>query len=163
MTRRNFLVGTLTALLFGSACARAGDDKAASGIEPVRKSDEEWRKLLTPEQYAVLRHEATEPPGSSPLNGEKRDGTYVCAGCDLDLFTSKMKFESGTGWPSFFTTIPGHVVTKTDYKIVVPRTEYHCARCGGHQGHVFDDGPQPTGQRWCNNGVALKFVPGKVA
>ena len=162
MTRRSFLVGSLGALLLGSACAKAEEkEKLPAGIEPVRYSDEEWRKRLTAEQYAVLRHEATEPPGSSPLNDEKREGTYVCAGCELDLFTSKMKFDSGTGWPSFFTTIAGHVGKKTDYKIVVPRTEYHCIRCGGHQGHVFDDGPPPTGERWCNNGVALKFVPAK--
>ena len=130
---------------------------------PVTKTDEEWRKILTPEQFAVLREEATEPPGSSPLDHEKREGTFVCAGCELALFTSKMKFDSGTGWPSFFTTIPGHVGTKQDFALLMPRTEYHCVRCGGHQGHVFDDGPQPTGQRWCNNGVALKFVPGKVS
>ena len=164
MTRRNFLVGTLTALVFGgAACSRAEDPKTASGIEPVKKTDDEWRKQLSPESYAVLRHEATEPPGSSPLNDEHREGTFVCAGCELTLFTSKMKFDSGTGWPSFFTKIEGHLVTQKDYRMIVPRTEYHCARCGGHQGHVFDDGPPPTGERWCNNGVALKFVPGKVA
>ena len=164
MTRRNFVVGSLAALLFGaSAKAEESTDKLPPGLSPVKHTDEEWRKLLSPEQYAVLRHEATEPPGSSPLNAEHREGTFVCAGCDLDLFTSKMKFESGTGWPSFFTTIPGHVGTKTDYKILLPRTEYHCVRCGGHQGHVFDDGPPPTGKRFCNNGVALKFVAGKVA
>ena len=162
MTRRSFLIGSLGALLFGSGCTKADEkEKLPAGIEPVRYSDEEWRKRLTAEQYAVLRHEATEPPGSSPLNDEKREGTYVCAGCDLDLFTSKMKFDSGTGWPSFFTTIPDHLGKKTDYKMVVPRTEYHCIRCGGHQGHLFDDGPPPTGERWCNNGVALKFVPAK--
>ena len=130
---------------------------------PVAKTEEEWRKILTQEQFAVLRQAATEPPGSSPLDHEQREGTFVCAGCELALFTSKMKFDSGTGWPSFFTTIQGHVGTKRDFAIIVPRTEYHCIRCGGHQGHVFNDGPPPTGQRWCNNGVALQFVPEKVS
>ena len=162
MKRRSFIVGALATLLFGARRGRA-EDKLPAGIQPVTHSEEEWRKILTPEQFAVLREEATEPPGSSPLDHEKREGTFVCAACELALFTSKMKFDSGTGWPSFFTTIEGHVGTKRDFALIVPRTEYHCVRCGGHQGHVFDDGPPPTGQRWCNNGVALKFVPGKVS
>jgi len=128
-------------------------------IEKIVKSDAEWKKLLTAAQYDILRREGTEPPFSSPLNDEKRQGQYVCAGCDLPLFTSDMKFDSGTGWPSFYTALPGAVETKTDFKLIYPRKEYHCARCGGHQGHVFNDGPQPTGQRWCNNGLALKFIP----
>lgn len=122
-------------------------------------SDDEWRKRLDPEAYQVLRHEGTEYAGTSPLNEEKRSGTYVCAGCDTPLFKSEMKFNSGTGWPSFFTTLPGAFETSTDHKLLMPRTEYHCARCGGHHGHVFKDGPQPTGLRYCNNGVALKFIP----
>ena len=122
-------------------------------------SDDEWRKRLDPEAYQVLRHEGTEYAGTSPLNEEKRSGTYVCAGCDTRLFKSAMKFNSGTGWPSFFTTLPGAFETSTDHKLLMPRTEYHCARCGGHHGHVFKDGPQPTGLRYCNNGVALKFIP----
>ncbi|MCU0805177.1 MAG: peptide-methionine (R)-S-oxide reductase MsrB [Burkholderiales bacterium] len=127
--------------------------------QPMALSRDEWRKRLPPEAFDVLRQEGTERAGTSPLNREKREGVFVCAGCGLPLFTSAMKFESGTGWPSFFTTIPGAFKTKRDFKLFLPRTEYHCARCGGHHGHVFDDGPAPTGQRWCNNGVALKFVP----
>jgi len=126
--------------------------------EPV-KTDAQWRQQLTPEQYQVLRHEGTERPFSSPLNDEKRKGRFVCAGCGQALFTTDMKFDSGTGWPSFFTTLPGAFETRRDFRLVWPRTEYHCSRCGGHHGHVFDDGPPPTGRRYCNNGVALKFVP----
>jgi len=127
--------------------------------EPVKLTKDEWRKRLAPAAYNVLREEGTERAGSSPLDREKRAGVFVCAGCDLPVFTSEMKFDSGTGWPSFFTHIPGVFQTKTDFKILYPRTEYHCAKCGGHHGHVFDDGPPPTGKRFCNNGLALKFIP----
>ena len=127
--------------------------------EHLTLTDAQWKERLSPPAYDVLRHEGTERAGTSPLNGEKRKGQFVCAGCDLPLFTHDMKFESGTGWPSFFTTLPGAFETKSDRKLFVKRTEYHCARCGGHHGHVFEDGPQPTGLRYCNNGVALKFVP----
>ncbi|HWO43671.1 MAG TPA: peptide-methionine (R)-S-oxide reductase MsrB [Candidatus Eisenbacteria bacterium] len=133
--------------------------KVPSPAEPLKLSNEEWRKRLSPEQFHVLREEGTERAGTSPLNNEKRPGVFTCAGCNLPLFTSAMKYESGTGWPSFFTTIPGVFGTKTDYKLIWPRTEYHCIRCGGHHGHVFDDGPPPTGKRWCNNGIALQFIP----
>jgi peptide-methionine (R)-S-oxide reductase len=126
---------------------------------PLKRPNAEWKKTLTPMQYHVLREEGTERAGSSPLDHEKRPGVFVCAGCTLPLFTSAMKFDSGTGWPSFFTTIPDVVGTSRDFKLILPRTEYHCIRCGGHQGHVFNDGPQPTGLRYCNNGVALSFVP----
>ncbi len=130
-------------------------------MDVARKSqdDAEWRERLTPEQYTVLRQEGTERPFSSPLNDEKRTGTYVCAACGQKLFTSDMKFDSGTGWPSFHSALDNALETKRDFKLVLPRTEYHCANCGGHHGHVFDDGPQPTGLRYCNNGVALRFVP----
>jgi peptide-methionine (R)-S-oxide reductase len=130
-----------------------------SASEPVKLSKDEWRKRLAPASYNVLRDDGTERAGTSPLDREKRAGVFVCAGCDLPLFTSAMKFDSGTGWPSFFTTIPGVFTEKTDYYLIYPRTEYRCKRCDGHHGHVFKDGPPPTGLRYCNNGVALKFIP----
>lgn len=128
-------------------------------ITTLEKPLSEWRQVLSEGAYAVLFEHATEPPGTSALNEEKRDGTFVCAACHLPLFESSAKYESGTGWPSFFTAIEGRLGTQTDYKLLLPRTEYHCVRCGGHQGHVFKDGPPPTGQRYCNNGVALTFIP----
>lgn len=130
-------------------------------IERITRTDAEWRKLLTPDQYEILRQEGTEPPFTSPLNHEKRKGMFICTACGLELFPSKFKFDSGTGWPSFYDTLPRHVEFKTDFKLVVPRTEYHCARCGGHHGHVFKDGPPPTGLRYCSNGIALRFVAGQ--
>ena len=120
---------------------------------------DEWKAKLDPEQYHVLRCEGTERAFTSPLNDEKRDGMFVCAGCGKPLFNSQTKYNSGTGWPSFYDAVDGAIATKTDYNIGVARTEYHCAHCGGHQGHVFEDGPNPTGLRYCNNGVALKFIP----
>lgn len=159
MKRRYFLAGLLGITSYPFLRGAVSAPPAASPIDKVVKTEAEWRRVLTPQQFEVLRNEGTERAWTSPLNDEKRDGEYVCAACDLPLFTAAMKYDSGTGWPSFFTTLPGAVGTKTDYKLILPRTEYHCARCGGHQGHVFDDGPKPTGQRWCNNGVALKFVP----
>ncbi|MFW0777610.1 MAG: peptide-methionine (R)-S-oxide reductase MsrB [Rickettsiales bacterium] len=122
-------------------------------------SEEEWKEKLDDKQYEVLREEGTERAFTSPLNAEKRKGTYVCAGCGYPLFTSNTKYDSGSGWPSFYDVIEGHIETKTDYKLAMPRTEYHCANCGGHQGHVFEDGPNPTGLRYCNNGISLKFMP----
>lgn len=133
--------------------------KISLAVTSLKKSKAEWRKLLPEKSYAVLFEEDTEPPNSSPLNEEKRPGTYVCAACYLPLFSSEKKYESGTGWPSFFDVLPGAVGKRRDFKIIFPRTEYHCVRCGGHQGHVFDDGPKPTGLRYCNNGLALRFVP----
>jgi peptide-methionine (R)-S-oxide reductase len=163
--RRDIVTGMLGALLLGGLGALVFGRRGAAGeptptdFEPLELSKSEWKKRLPPEAYAVLFEEATEPPGSSPLDREKRAGTFVCAACMFPLFLSSAKFDSGTGWPSFFQPIQGHVATKTDYKIILPRTEYHCARCGAHQGHVFEDGPPPTGLRYCNNGVALRFVP----
>ncbi len=159
LDRRGFLAAAsaLAIAVPASSLAAARDAYANS---PYRKiTDAEWRKRLPAASYRILRHEDTERPGSSPLLKEKRKGTFACLGCGLALFSSTTKYESGTGWPSFYRALPGALATKTDHKIGVPRTEYHCAQCLGHQGHVFDDGPRPTGLRYCNNGFALKFVP----
>ena len=152
-------------LLSGAALAACGPSEAASRSEaafansPWRKlTDEQWKNRLSPLAYRVLRHEGTERAGTSPLDHERRRGTFVCAGCGLPLFKSEWKFDSGTGWPSFYTAMKQNIGTKRDLVLLIPRTEYHCARCLGHQGHIFDDGPRPTGLRYCNNGAALKFV-----
>jgi peptide-methionine (R)-S-oxide reductase len=161
MTRRNVLCGLLGALaplLRGQRAAAAEKAPASADFDKLVLPKSEWKKRLPPAAYAVLFEADTEPAGSSPLDREKRKGTFLCAACLLPLFESEAKFDSGTGWPSFFRSIEGRVATRTDYLLIIPRTEYHCARCGGHQGHVFEDGPPPTGLRYCNNGVALRFV-----
>lgn len=153
MHRRDLLLLAGCGVIFGAGGRSFAEEFA------VAKTDEEWRHLLTPAQYDVLRQEGTEPAGSSPLLFEHRTGIFACAGCELPLFRSETKFDSGTGWPSFFRPIEGAVGTRVDRSLGMVRTEVHCRRCGGHLGHVFKDGPPPTGLRYCMNGVALKFVP----
>ena len=157
MNRRT-LIGAGGLGLLG-AWLGAGPALAAEGRFAVTRTDADWRRRLSPQAYAVLRRESTERPGSSPLNAEKRRGTYACAGCALPLYASATKFESGTGWPSFFRPLPNAIGTKVDSSMFAKRTEVHCRRCGGHLGHVFDDGPKPTGKRYCMNGAAMRFVP----
>lgn len=165
MNRRHFIYAlgglAITPVVFLRVSPGNGDSEM-SATGQVAHSEKEWRSLLSKAQFHVLREEGTERPWTSALNEEKRPGTYVCAGCEQPLFTAEQKFDSGTGWPSFFDVIEGAIGTKTDFKLILPRTEYHCSRCGGHQGHVFKDGPEPTGLRYCNNGVALKFIPVRV-
>jgi len=158
MTRRPVLALLSAFGLAPKVASAQAAPPAGPKVEPLKLSDAEWKKRLTPAQYNILRQDGTEYPGTSPLNGEKRKGVFHCVGCELPLFSSDTKFESGTGWPSFYASLPGALTTKTDFKMIMPRTEYRCAKCDGHHGHVFDDGPKPTGKRYCNNGVALKFV-----
>lgn len=159
LPRRRFmaLLGAGAAMPLASACSAK---PAAKRSFPIAKSDAEWKRVLTSEQYTILREEGTERPGTSPLLHEKRKGTFVCAADGSALFASATKFESGTGWPSFWRPLPKAVGTTTDRSLGMSRTEVHCAQCGGHLGHVFNDGPQPTGLRYCINGDALKFRPG---
>ena len=157
LTRRMALSGGLAAI--ASANLLQGPGAWSAEEDHIVRTDAEWRSNLTADQYAVLRKEGTEAPFTSPLLHEERKGTFACAGCGLDLFSSATKFDSGTGWPSFFAPLPKAIGTTTDRTLGMARTEVHCARCGGHLGHVFADGPQPTGERYCMNGVALKFEP----
>ncbi|MFN3627072.1 peptide-methionine (R)-S-oxide reductase MsrB [Parvibaculum sp.] len=164
MSRRTFLGSTaLAGLLAAAGLARGGKADAADGTFEIVKSDAEWKAALTPEQYHVLRKHGTERPHSSPLDREKRAGTFHCAGCDLPLFSSETKYDSGTGWPSFWAPLDNAIGTSEDRSFFMVRTEVHCRRCGGHLGHVFEDGPKPTGLRYCMNGVAMIFRPSGAA
>jgi len=159
ISRRGLLAGAGAVALIAGWRWTQGAGVATAGTFEIEKPDAEWRRLLTPAQYDVLRQHGTERPGSSPLDHEKRKGTFACAGCDLPLYASDTKFDSGTGWPSFYQPLPNAIGTSEDRSFLMKRTEVHCRRCGGHLGHVFDDGPPPTGLRYCMNGVALKFTP----
>ena len=161
MNRRLLLRALTTLPVWALLSGREAFAEAGSGVSvtPLDKPAQEWRGLVSPAAWQVLFEEETEPAGSSLLDREQRDGTYLCAACYLPLFDSQHKYDSGTGWPSFTQPLAGHVGLRRDFRLIWPRTEYHCARCGGHQGHVFDDGPPPRGERWCNNGLALRFVP----
>ena len=152
LNRRKFILLAVASTIFGV--------KKSMAIEKLELTDIEWQDRLNDQEYYILRKHGTERPGSSVLNDEKRKGIYHCAGCNLPLFTSEMKFDSGTGWPSFFDYLPNALSFKNDFKLVIPRKEYHCSKCEGHHGHVFKDGPKPTGLRYCNNGIALNFIPG---
>ena len=156
--KRRGLFGLLGTALVPWIGAKPAQAAAKAADSQWQLSPSQWRARLAPEAFSVLRQAGTERPFSSPLNKEKRQGTYACAGCRLPLFSSQAKYDSGTGWPSFYAALAQGIATKVDFKLIIPRTEYHCSRCGGHQGHVFDDGPKPTGKRYCNNGVALVFL-----
>ena len=165
MTRRTLGLGAVGAVVAGLGARLFGSTSEAKDarVYPVSHSEAEWKQRLTPEQYRVLRQHGTERAGTSPLNAEKRKGVFVCAGCDQPLFESDTMYESGTGWPSFFKPIDGAISTSQDNTLLMTRTEVHCSRCGGHLGHVFNDGPAPTGLRYCMNGVAMKFQPTEAA
>lgn len=157
--KRRALLGVLATLPAVAMTGRASQSRAPTAVAPLDHPQEYWREKVSPEAWQVLFQDATEPAGSSPLDKFYEEGTYLCAACHLPLFSSDHKYDSGTGWPSFTQPLPDSMGTRLDFSLVWPRTEYHCARCGGHQGHVFKDGPPPRGERWCNNGVALSFIP----